>query len=103
MVSYLHIYATLSDKIMITLTLDDIQNYGFSLLDKDLQKGPVHIVKNKHPKYVVLTEKQYKELLANEQKAYLVRVQKSLKDLKQGKFKQGNIKDLIKELRPSCN
>lgn len=83
---------------MNTVAAQDIKRKGISAVDDVLKDGPVHIIKNNQPRYVVLSEERYRELLEAEDEAYIVRVQMSLADLKAGRVKRGTAKALIKEL-----
>ena len=39
-------------------------------MDEALKEGPVHVIKNNQPSYVVLSEKRYRELIEAEDEAY---------------------------------
>ena len=41
---------------MNTITAQEIKRRGISAVDDALRKGPVHIIKNNKPSYVVLAE-----------------------------------------------
>ncbi|HCZ11215.1 MAG TPA: prevent-host-death protein, partial [Nitrospiraceae bacterium] len=71
---------------------------GISAVDEALKEGPVHVIKNNQPQYVVLSEERYRELLESEDAAYNARIRESLADLKAGRVKRGTAKDLIREL-----
>lgn len=83
---------------MNTVPAQEIKRRGIGAVDEILEKGPVHIIKNNQPQYVVLSEERYQELVAAEDEAYMARVQASLADVKAGRVKRGTAKDLIKEL-----
>lgn len=81
---------------MNTIPAQEIKRRGISILDDMLTKGPVHIIKNNQPQYVVLTEERYQELSAAENEAYLARVKNSLEDIKEGRTREyKNVNDLI--------
>ncbi len=44
---------------MNTLPAKEIKRRGIAAVDKALKKGPVHIVKNNRPQYVVMREEDY--------------------------------------------
>lgn len=44
---------------MNTLPASEIKRRGVAALDEYLKKGPIHIIKNNRPTYVVLSEKDY--------------------------------------------
>lgn len=83
---------------MKTLTAQEIKRKGISAVDEVLEEGPVYIIKNNQPKYVVLSEKRYSELLEAEGEAYNARIRASLEDLKAGRVKRGTAAELLKEL-----
>jgi PHD/YefM family antitoxin component YafN of YafNO toxin-antitoxin module len=83
---------------MNTIAAQDIKRRGISAVDEALKKGPVHVVKNNQPQYVVLSEKRYRELIEAEDEAYIARVRASLEDVKAGRVKRGTAGDLIREL-----
>ena len=70
---------------MKTIPVQEIKRRGISVLDKDLKQGPVHVIKNNRPQYVVLSEERYRELLQSEDDAYIVRVKASLEDVAAGR------------------
>jgi PHD/YefM family antitoxin component YafN of YafNO toxin-antitoxin module len=83
---------------MNTIAAQDIKRRGISAVDEALKKGPVHVVKNNQPQYVVLSEKRYRELIEAEDEAYIARVRASLEDVKAGRVKRGTAEELIREL-----
>ncbi|HAK87536.1 MAG: prevent-host-death protein [Nitrospirae bacterium GWC2_46_6] len=83
---------------MNTLAAQEIKRKGISAVDEALKEGPVHVIKNNQPQYVVLSEERYRELLESEDAAYNARIRESLADLKAGRVKRGTAKDLIREL-----
>ena len=83
---------------MNTIAAQNIKRRGISAVDEALKKGPVHVVKNNQPQYVVLSEERYRELIEAEDEAYIARVRASLEDVKAGRVKRGSAGDLIREL-----
>lgn len=73
---------------MNAIPAQEIKKRGISAVDEALKDGPVHIIKNNQPKYVVLTEKRYRDLLEAEDEAYIARVRASLEDVKAGKVRR---------------
>jgi len=71
---------------MNTLSAQEIKRRGISAVDKSLKSGAVHIIKNNQPLYVVLSEKQYNELIQSEESAYLKRLKTSLNEVHAGKI-----------------
>lgn len=83
---------------MNMLAAQEIKRRGISAVDEGLKDGPVHIIKNNQPQYVVLTEGRYQELIEAEDEAYTARIQASLRDVKAGRVKRGTVKDLLKDI-----
>lgn len=70
---------------MKTIPAQEIKRRGISALDKDLKEGPVHVIRNNRPQYVVLTQDRYRTLLQAEDEAYLARIKASLEDVAAGR------------------
>jgi PHD/YefM family antitoxin component YafN of YafNO toxin-antitoxin module len=83
---------------MNAIAAQDIKRKGISAVDEALKEGPVHVIKNNRPQYVVLTETRYRELIEAEDEAYAARIRKSLEDVKAGRVRRGTAEDLIREL-----
>jgi PHD/YefM family antitoxin component YafN of YafNO toxin-antitoxin module len=82
---------------MKTIAAQDIKKRGISVVDEALKEGAVHVIKNNQPKYVVLSEERYRDLLAAEDEAYLARVRVSLEDVKAGRVRRfKSASDLLK-------
>ena len=85
---------------MNTVPAQEIKRRGISVVDEILKEkdGAVYVIKNNQPRYVVLSEGRYKELLEAEDEAYMARVRASLEDVKAGRVKRGTAEELIQEL-----
>jgi len=83
---------------MNAIAAQDIKKRGISAVDEALKEGPVHVIKNNQPRYVVLSEERYRDLIEAEGEAYGVRLRASLEDVKAERVTRGTAKDLIKEL-----
>ena len=84
---------------MNLLPAQEIKRRGISAVDEALTKGPVHIIKNNQPQYVVLSEAAYSELLEAQEEAALARVRSSLEDAAAGRVaRHGSADALLKTL-----
>ena len=83
---------------MNSIAAQEIKRRGISSVDEKLREGPVHVIKNNEPKYVVLSEERYRELVDAEEDAHIRGVRESLVDYKAGRIDKGSAEDLIKEL-----
>ena len=70
---------------MSSIPAQDIKRRGISAVDEALRDGPVHVIKNNRPSYVVLTEAAYAELLESSRDAARARLRESLNDLDAGR------------------
>jgi len=73
---------------MNTIASQEIKRRGIAAVDEKLDQGPVHVIKNNKPQYVILSEERYDELVAAESDAYLARVRASLEDVKAGRVRK---------------
>ena len=84
---------------MNTMAAQEIKRKGISAVDEALKEGPVHIIKNNQPQYVVMTEARYRDLVEAEDEAYTERVRKSLEDVKAGRTRRfKSARELLKAL-----
>ena len=84
---------------MKTIAAQDIKRRGIAAVDEALKEGPVHVIKNNRPQYVVISEERYQDLLEAEGEAYMARIKASLEDMKAGrtrKFKSAD--ELLKAM-----
>ena len=81
-----------------TIPAAEIRRRGFAAVDKALKRGPVHVLKDNEPAYVIMAEDQFRELSAQYRKAYVSRIRRSLKDLKEKRVRQVTARTLIDEL-----
>ena len=84
---------------MRSIAAQDIKRRGISAVDEALKDGPVHVIKNNSPQYVVVSEERFQELLDAENEAYMARIKASLEDVtarRTRKFKSAG--ELLKAL-----
>lgn len=53
---------------MNTISAQEIKRRGISVADEALKEGPVQVIKNNRPQYVILTKEQYSKLTASQAK-----------------------------------
>jgi len=84
---------------MNSIPAQEIKRRGISAVDEALRDGPVHIVKNNRPRYVVLSEERFEELLEAQQEAARESLRASLEDLKAGRVNRyDDVESLMKQL-----
>ncbi|MBI5598294.1 MAG: type II toxin-antitoxin system prevent-host-death family antitoxin [Deltaproteobacteria bacterium] len=82
---------------MNTIPAQEIKRRGISVVDEVLKDGPVHVIKNNQPRYVVISEEHYRELVSAGDEAYVTRIKASLEDVKAGRVKKfKKVDDLLK-------
>jgi len=80
---------------MNTIPAQDIKRRGLAAVDDVIDRGDVHVIRNKKPEYVVMSEERYKTLIAAEQKAYYAGVKASHKDVNAGRVKNFKTADQL--------
>lgn len=84
---------------MNTIPAKEIKRRGMSAVDELLCKGPVHVIQFNEPKYVIMTEQRYRDLVEAEEEATVARVKESMEDVAAGRVKRyENVEDLIRDL-----
>jgi PHD/YefM family antitoxin component YafN of YafNO toxin-antitoxin module len=84
---------------MNIIPAQEIKRRGIAAVDEALTQGPVHIIKNNRPQYVVLTEERYNELVESQQEATLARIKASLEDARAGRVsRHDSVEALMKHL-----
>lgn len=83
---------------MKTIAAQEIKRRGIGAIDEAVAEGPVYIIRNNQPKYVILSEKDYDSILSDLAE---VRLAVSENDLEAGRVKRGNSKKLMAELLKS--
>jgi PHD/YefM family antitoxin component YafN of YafNO toxin-antitoxin module len=81
---------------MNLIAAQEIKRRGMTAVDGLLEQGPVRIVKNNRPRYVVMSEAEYDSLTSDLAEA---RLAASEIDLKAGRVRKGSAADLMAELR----
>ena len=77
----------------------EIKRRGMAAVDEALAQGPVHVIKNNRPQYVVLTEDSYQELLEAQQETALARIKASLEDAAAGSItRHDSVEALMRHL-----
>jgi PHD/YefM family antitoxin component YafN of YafNO toxin-antitoxin module len=83
---------------MQTIPASEIKRRGISAVDECLREGPVHVIRNDRPMYVILSQEQYAEFVEAQELATLMRVRESLEDIAAGRVRRGTARDLLAEL-----
>jgi len=73
---------------MSTIPAQEIKQRGISAVDKLLERGPVHVISRNRPRYVVITEEQYQELMDDRDEAAIARLRASLADVEAGRVRR---------------
>ena len=80
---------------MNTIASSEIKRRGIGAVDELMRNGPVHVIRNNTPDYVVLTEELYKMIIDD---LISARLDASDNDIKEGRVKSGTVHDLMQEI-----
>ena len=83
---------------MKTIAAREIKRRGIQAVEDALKEGPVHIIKNDQPTFVVMDEEHYRELVEAQEQACVARIKASLQDVKAKRVRRVTAKKLIEEL-----
>ena len=81
---------------MNMIAAQEIKRRGIAAVDALLDDGPVHIIKNNQPRYVVMRGAEF-DLMMNDLAE--ARLAASEADLRAGRIRKGTAADLLSELR----
>jgi len=85
---------------MQTISALEVKRRGISVVDEWIESEPVHIIKNNRPQYVVMSEAQFREMQAELDEMWELRIQASLEEMKAGRVEQGSAAQLMREIFP---
>ena len=80
---------------MVAMPVQEIKRRGMSAMNEHLASGPVWVISNNVPKYVVMFGESYRQL---EDELSALRVQLSEADVRAGRATRGSADDLMAEL-----
>jgi len=81
-----------------TIPAFEIKRRGISIVDDQIESGPVHVIKNNRPQYVVMSEDRYQAMIDNLNEARELRIKASLEEAVAGQTRQGSAEALIREI-----
>lgn len=82
---------------MRTIPAREIKRRGITAVDEDLEYGPVYIIKNDQPRYVIMSPDFYKELIDGYEEAQDARIRESLEDIKAGRVRIATAEEIMRE------
>jgi len=83
--------------VVRTVPAREIKRRGIGAVDEALTEGPVHVIKDDQPAYVVMSENQYKELMDDQHEAHVARLRVALDDVEAGRVRKVSAQTLIDE------
>ncbi len=83
---------------MRSIPAREIKRCGISAVDKLLDEGPVHVIKNDVPRYVIMTELHYEELLEARDDALVARAQWGMAEVASGGGRRVTAEEIAQEL-----
>jgi len=81
-----------------TIPALEIKRRGISIVDEQIELGPVHVIKNNRPQYVVMSEDRYQSMMEDMNEAWELRIKASLEEAVAGQTRQGTADALIREI-----
>lgn len=81
---------------MNIISAGEIKRRGISAVDKPVENGPVHVIKESRAQYVVMSESDYRQMLNDLAEA---RLAASDADLKAGRIQRGSAAQLMHAIR----
>lgn len=76
----------------------EIKRRGISAVDEQLKEGPVYIIRNDEPTYVVMSREQYEKFVDFEDdEPMLERLRQSVDQIESGQVEYQTAEELIKE------
>ena len=81
---------------MNLIAAQEIKRRGIGAVDEALAKGPVHVIRNNRPRYVVLSAQEYEAMLMDIAEA---RLASSEADLQANRITRGTAADIMAALR----
>ncbi|HEX5504288.1 MAG TPA: hypothetical protein VFW96_16805 [Thermomicrobiales bacterium] len=73
---------------MRTIPAQEIKRRGIGAVDELLAEGPVHVISHNRPRYVVMDAEHYRELLEDQETAYVTRVKAALAEVAAGQVRR---------------
>lgn len=80
---------------MVTMPVQEVKRRGMSILDTSLASGPVYVIRNNAPRYVVMFADAFREM---EESLADARIAASEADIRVGRVTRGTADDLMAEL-----
>ncbi len=80
---------------MRTIPARELKRRGVGAFDDLLQDGPVYVIKNDRPSYVLMTALQYEEFVEDQHEAEIARVRASEEEYSSGKVRTFTAQELI--------
>lgn len=84
---------------MRSIAARELKRRGIGSFDDLLREGPVYVIKNDRPKYVLLTAEHFEELIEDQREAEVARVKASLADVEAGRVRPVTVEELMGDLQ----
>ncbi len=80
-----------------TIPAREVKRRGIGVVDEMIGDGPVHVIRNDRPMYVIMTEAQYKELVEARREAEITGIQEAIDAVAAGRVRRIPARQLIEE------
>ena len=78
-----------------TMPAQEIKRRGMSVLNADLANGPVYVISNNTPKYVVMLAEDFKRM---RHEAFVRQCREAMAEYRAGNYKSGTVEDLMADI-----
>ena len=82
---------------MRTIPARELKRRGVGAFGDLLEEGPLYVIKNDRPKYVLMTAEHFEEMVEDQHEAEIARVKASLAELTAGRVRDVTVEDLMDE------
>ena len=83
---------------MQTIAARDIKRRGIGAFDELIQEGPVYVIKNDRPTYVIMTAEHFEDLVEDQHKAEAARISEALADVAAGNMRRVTADELLRQV-----
>jgi len=80
-----------------TIPAREVKRRGIGAFDDELREGPLHVIKNDRPTYVIMTEEDYQDIMEDVDELSVIHVKESLADVAAGRVREVTVEELMKK------
>lgn len=81
--------------ILKTIAARELKRRGIGAFDELLEEGPVYVIQNDRPQYVLMTAQHFEDLVDDQHEAEIARIKASEEEVRAGKTRRVPAQELI--------